>query len=157
MPRTGLLPIFIPMQAELDAPICRRLLTRAPAGSLLLDHLTASELCGLLPRLKLAVGMRLHMLIYATHMHTPAIGISYDPKVDAFLAYAGQPAPIKPDHPFAEELTALVESVCANPNTAVLAARDAELASLAQQNAILAVELSQKRKKARGNAPRTRA
>lgn len=155
--RTGLLPIFIPMQAELDAPICRRLLTRAPAGSLLLDHLTASELCGLLPRLKLAVGMRLHMLIYATHMHTPAIGISYDPKVDAFLAYAGQPAPIKPDHPFAEELTALVESVCANPNTAVLAARDAELASLAQQNAILAVELSQKRKKARGNAPRTRA
>lgn len=142
--RTGLLPVFIPMQAELDDPICRRLLDRAPAGSLLLDHLTAPELCGLMPRLKLAVGMRLHMLIYATHMHTPAIGISYDPKVDAFLAYAGQPAPIKPDHPFADELVTLVESVCASPNTEALAARDAELAALAQQNAVLAVKLTQK-------------
>ena len=138
---TGLLPIFIPMQDELDSPICRRLLARAPAGALLLDHLTAPELCGLIARTALAVGMRLHMLIYATHMHTPAIGISYDPKIDAFLSYADQPSPIIPDHPFAEELAALAARVCAQPNTEQLAARDAELAALTRKNAVLAVEL----------------
>lgn len=138
---TGMLPIFIPMQEELDAPICRRLLARASKGSLILEDLTAPELCGLLARLSVAVGMRLHMLIYATHMHIPAIGISYDPKVDAFLAYAGQPAPIIPDHPFADALAALVAKACSSPNTAALAARDAELAELAQKNAALAVGL----------------
>ncbi len=138
---TGMLPIFIPMQEELDAAICRRLLARAPEGSLLLADLTAPELCALLPRLHVAVGMRLHMLIYATHMHIPAIGISYDPKVDAFLAYAGQPAPIIPDHAFAEELAERVVRACACPNTEALVARDAELAALARANANLAIEL----------------
>ncbi len=138
---TGMLPIYIPMQAELDEPICRRLLARAPVGSLLLTELTAPELCGLLGRVSLVVGMRLHMLIYATHMHIPAIGISYDPKVDAFLAYAGQPAPIIPDHPFADALAALAISAAAAPNTDALARRDAELGALAQKNAELAVEL----------------
>ena len=34
------------------------------------------------------------MLIYASAAGVPAIGISYDPKVDAFLEYASQmPAP----------------------------------------------------------------
>lgn len=144
---TGMLPIFIPMQAELDEPICRRLLARSPAGSLMLTALTAPELCGLLAQVSLVVGMRLHMLIYATHMHIPAIGISYDPKVDAFLAYAGQPAPLIPDHPFAGELATLAISAAAAPNTDALARRDAELAALAQKNAALAVELCRGKKK----------
>lgn len=138
---TGMLPIFIPMQAELDEPICRRLLAAAPAGSLLLRDLTAPELCGLLGRMSLVVGMRLHMLIYATHMHIPAIGISYDPKVDAFLAYAGQPSAILPDHPFGTELAARAIEAASAENAAALAARDAELCALAQKNAALAVEL----------------
>ncbi|MBR7185812.1 MAG: polysaccharide pyruvyl transferase CsaB [Clostridia bacterium] len=140
---TGMLPIFIPMQAGLDGAICRTLLTAAPEGSLLLENLTAPELCGLLSRLTLVVGMRLHMLIYATHMHLPAIGISYDPKVDAFLSYAGQPAPIIPDHAFADTLADAVGAALAAPDTARLAARDAELAALARRNAELALELCQ--------------
>ena len=141
--KTGMLPIFIPMQTDLDEPICRRLLAAAPAGSLLLDHLTAAELCALLGRLSLAVGMRLHLMIYATHMHIPAIGISYDPKVDAFLDYAMQPKAIRPDHPFADELAAQVEAVCTNRDERVtaLAQRDAEFAALAHQNAALAIDL----------------
>jgi len=144
--KTGLLPIFIPMQTDLDEPICRRLLADAPAGSFMLAHLTAPELCALLGRLDLAVGMRLHLMIYATHMHVPALGISYDPKVDAFLDYAGQNAAIRPDHPFAEELAELAEQICAEREawTAKLAGRDAELSALAHRNAAMALDVIEK-------------
>ena len=141
--KTGLLPIFIPMQTDLDEPICRRLLADAPAGSFMLAHLTAPELCALLGRLELAVGMRLHLMIYATHMHVPALGISYDPKVDAFLDYAEQSPAIRPDHPFADELAELAEQICAARAdwTAKLAGRDAELSALAHRNAAMALDV----------------
>ena len=47
-------------------------------------------------RVPLAVGMRLHMLIFAAAAKTPMIGISYDPKIDAFLDYMGQKKKILP-------------------------------------------------------------
>ena len=39
------------------------------------------------------VGVRLHSLIYAAIMGVPMIGISYDPKVDSFLASIDRPTP----------------------------------------------------------------
>jgi polysaccharide pyruvyl transferase CsaB len=41
-------------------------------------------------RCRLLVGMRLHALIYAANREVPLLGISYDPKIDAFLARLGQ-------------------------------------------------------------------
>jgi polysaccharide pyruvyl transferase CsaB len=35
---------------------------------------------------ELLIGMRLHALIYAANQHVPLIGVSYDPKIDQFLA-----------------------------------------------------------------------
>ena len=37
-------------------------------------------------RCQLLIGMRLHALIYAANQQVPMIGISYDPKIDQFLA-----------------------------------------------------------------------
>ena len=37
------------------------------------------------------VGVRLHSLIYAAVMGVPMIGVSYDPKVDSFLASIERP------------------------------------------------------------------
>ena len=39
------------------------------------------------------VGVRLHSLIYAAVMGVPMIGVSYDPKVESFLASVGRPTP----------------------------------------------------------------
>jgi polysaccharide pyruvyl transferase WcaK-like protein len=39
----------------------------------------------------LMVGMRLHALIFAAISSTPMIGLSYDPKIDAFLQQVDQP------------------------------------------------------------------
>ena len=82
-------------------------------------------------------------MIYATHMHVPALGISYDPKVDAFLDYAEQSPAIRPDNPFADELAELAEQICAARAdwTAKLAGRDAELSALAHRNAAMALDV----------------
>ena len=69
-------------------------ITRELAGLIgecrVVRRLSASDLCGLLTRASFAVGMRLHMLIFAAAAKTPMIGISYDPKIDAVLDYIGQ-------------------------------------------------------------------
>ena len=46
----------------------------------------SSDLC-----MDVLVGVRLHSLIYAAVMGVPMIGISYDPKVDSFLASIDRP------------------------------------------------------------------
>ncbi|WP_027087180.1 polysaccharide pyruvyl transferase CsaB [Cohnella panacarvi] len=43
-------------------------------------------------RCAMLVGMRLHSLIYAANREVPLLGISYDPKIDQFLARLGQRA-----------------------------------------------------------------
>ncbi|MBQ3181339.1 MAG: polysaccharide pyruvyl transferase family protein, partial [Clostridia bacterium] len=50
---------------------------------------TAEEIVGIFGVCELAIGMRLHSIIYAAAAGTPAIGISYDPKVSGFVGYIG--------------------------------------------------------------------
>lgn len=45
---------------------------------------------GLMSRMSTVVSMRLHGLIFAAGQGVPLVGISYDPKVRAFLKYIGQ-------------------------------------------------------------------
>ena len=53
----------------------------------MISGLNAAELCGILADAELVIGTRLHMLIFAASMGVPMIGISYDPKIAAFLDY----------------------------------------------------------------------
>ena len=48
----------------------------------------------MLTRTELVLAMRLHLLIYGAAAGKPLLGISYDKKVDAMLAYLGYDAPI---------------------------------------------------------------
>lgn len=50
------------------------------------------------------LGMRLHALIFSALMHVPFLGISYDPKIDNFLALIGQKASTSVQHMDGEKL-----------------------------------------------------
>lgn len=82
-------PIFVPMHPEKDHFVTNELFKKVGRGKIV-SSLTASELCGLMRDCEFVVGMRLHMLIFAARMGIPMIGISYDPKITAFLEYLGE-------------------------------------------------------------------
>lgn len=112
--RYSLMPLFVPMHNGKDMDITEALAKRVGYGKIL-PHLTASELCAILPRCELVIGTRLHMLIFAAAMGVPMIGVSYDPKIDAFLDYIGQREYCYDIRTIASgELCAAVEKIIAN-------------------------------------------
>lgn len=84
-------PLFVPMYPDRDTAITETLANKVGRGKVI-GGLRASELCGLLRGAQLAIGTRLHMLIFAASECVPMLGISYDPKIDAFLEYIGEKA-----------------------------------------------------------------
>ena len=66
------MPLFVPMHNGKDMDITEALAKRVGYGKIL-PHLTASELCAILPRCELVIGTRLHMLIFAAAMGVPMI------------------------------------------------------------------------------------
>ena len=87
----GLETVFLSIDHKNDA-LAAELIARhmsAPAhiiGDVLPVHLTI----GVLARMRAVVSMRLHGLIFAASQGVPLVGVSYDPKVRAFLHYIGQ-------------------------------------------------------------------
>lgn len=60
-------------------------------GYMIKRPLEIAEVFSLIGFSSLAVGMRLHTLIYATTLGVPVIALSYDPKVTAFMQSIHQP------------------------------------------------------------------
>ncbi len=87
---TGLVPVLIPMQARNDDPICVGVLEQSKAPVRLVRPASASEMLAVTAVARLAVGMRLHCLIYAATAGIPVVGLSYDPKIDALMKCLGQ-------------------------------------------------------------------
>ena len=54
------------------------------------EPLTSGVAIGLMSRMTVVIAMRLHGLVFAASRGVPLIGVDYDPKVTAFLRYAGQ-------------------------------------------------------------------
>lgn len=86
----GLTPIFLSMTRPVDIRSAKEVVKRlsVPHFTISQDH-TAREIIGMIGRMKMLVGMRLHSLIFAVSQGVPVVGISYDIKVDSFLRYAG--------------------------------------------------------------------
>ncbi len=95
--RRGYQIIFVPMSFPEDVTESRRVAGLMNSEALVLDqHLTSQELLALIALLDLMIAMRLHALIFAANRGIPFAGISYDPKVDAFLGSFGQkPLPLE--------------------------------------------------------------
>lgn len=88
----GITPLFIPMQYHKDVPICKRIIEKAGCGAKMIEgSYKVDELLGVMGRMDMVIGMRLHTIIYALSQKVPVLGLSYDPKVDSMLDYAGIP------------------------------------------------------------------
>ena len=79
--------VLIPFFQSEDIGVCEQAASEldGQAGCLRQKYLS-EEMLSIIGCMDVLVGVRLHSLIYAAVMGVPMIGISYDPKVEAFLA-----------------------------------------------------------------------
>ncbi len=86
---TGCELVFIPLQHPDDVEFSRKIADAT--NSVCIDRRLSAEMCiGIAKYSQFVVGMRLHMLIYSFVAGVPALGISYDPKVESVMKYFGE-------------------------------------------------------------------
>ncbi|NPV69674.1 MAG: polysaccharide pyruvyl transferase CsaB [Firmicutes bacterium] len=143
----GATVVLIPMQHTHDAPLAGSVqaLARRPVA-VLRRRCTPRELMACVGLMDAVVGMRLHSLIFAVAMAVPAAGISYDPKVEAFLNAVGCPSLGGPNEVTAASMCELVKYLLDN-SAAIkyrLSASRQQLRELALENARIARSLLHK-------------
>ncbi|WP_035106907.1 polysaccharide pyruvyl transferase CsaB [Desulfovirgula thermocuniculi] len=85
--RRGLAVVFIPLHFPADLGVSRRVAARmAEPAAVVSRALSVEEALSLFGCLHLCLGMRLHALVFAAVFNVPLVGLSYDPKVERFLA-----------------------------------------------------------------------
>ena len=87
----GYTPLFFPIEPRLDVAAAQRVIRRmhSPCYAMT-EGYTAAQTIGILSRMKAAVSMRLHGLIFSAGQGVPLVGVVYDQKVSSFLDYIGQ-------------------------------------------------------------------
>lgn len=87
----GLIPVFIPMQHKKDIFVSQEILQKLPmSGHILQKEYSSSQLMGIISKMEIVLGMRLHTLIYASSVSVPVAGLVYDPKVENYIRFTGQ-------------------------------------------------------------------
>lgn len=92
----GYQAVFLPFHHPGDLDACRAVTGRMRAPALIVEErLGFSELIGICAQLDLAVGMRLHFLVFAALSGVVPVGLPYDPKVRLFLDRLGLPEELR--------------------------------------------------------------
>lgn len=143
-------PVFIPMQYPRDLPIAQKIVSRMQGkGYIIENQYSVLQTLGIVKKMDMLIGMRLHTLIYAASLGVPLIGLVYEPKVAGFLEYVRQKSAGDVTQLETEKLRQLVDEVW-NKRDSVrkeLEQVTADLKQKALENAKLAIELLDKQVK----------
>ena len=84
--------VFIPLHFPSDLTVAEDIASKMKhAPFILRNTYETDKILGIMKRMDLVLGMRLHALIYSVSLSVPVIGLIYDPKVQGFLEYVNQP------------------------------------------------------------------
>lgn len=140
----GITPLFIPMQYKEDESIALEVISKMKEQGFILNRLLdVDEIFSVIASSKIVIGMRLHTLIYATTLGVPAIALSYDPKVTAFMQSLHQPLCINVDKLTVETLDNVSDKLINELSERRKEIFESlfELKSLAEKNADYALQL----------------
>lgn len=140
----GVKPVFLPMQYPCDAEISKRIISisKCPCG-IIDKELEVADIFSVIAHSDFTVGMRLHTLIYATALGVPAIALSYDPKITAFVKSINQPLCADVGSLGSDELTDLLDELMRSIDERRCDIQKAlvELRGKAEENADFAIRL----------------
>ncbi len=121
----GLIPVFVPIEQPGDVAVGENVARLLDCPHYVFGHRHSPEvLIGILGRMKLVCGMRLHSLIFGTAAGAPVVGISYDVKVDSFIKDIGSDSCIGVEDLSAGALIALIDARLAAGESDALAKRE---------------------------------
>lgn len=91
MASRGWRAVLVPLQPD-DTEILSQLKERMRSPGVILNNVRGfRDLLAVSACLDLSLGMRLHFLIFTVMSGVPAVGLSYDPKVERFMSQMGLP------------------------------------------------------------------
>ncbi len=144
----GFMTLFFPMQLSRDSEISRRIAAKMKHPSAIVDReISVSEMLGVIGGCEMAIGMRLHMLIFASSVNVPMLGIIYDPKIRGTMDYMNQHSYVEIEKVTAERLLKTARA-CLGDGGAIrerLAEENAVLREKAAKNAQMALDLLKNR------------
>lgn len=139
----GIKPVFMLMQPARDEKITASCAAKVSGDTCIINHLSPAQTLRIIKRSEFVIGMRLHTLIYAVQCGVPVIGISYDPKINAIMDYAGQIYRVPVEEPNPVTLRRYIDEIMQNRDeiSAKLIAVAEESERKAAENAIMATGL----------------
>jgi polysaccharide pyruvyl transferase CsaB len=139
MAKKGYQIVFIPLNYPDDLSESRQVAELMEEKCFIINnHLNSIEYIALIAKFDLLIGMRLHSLIFAANRGIPFAGISYDPKIDAFLKSFNL-SPIQGDY---QNIRLQVEQLLENRQLREkIQHRAQEMRSQAEESAYLALSL----------------
>lgn len=142
--------VFLPFHHPGDLAACRAAAGRMRAPAVVLEkRLDFRELLGICGHLDLAVGMRLHFLVFAALSGVVPVGLPYDPKVALFLERLELPDELRVERVTPDELGRAVAAARTRRDALrdLLAARVAVLSAAARRTPELALQIAARGRK----------